>query len=87
MSRTDGPPQQADGAGPRSQPLDSTIGSSQGNAEEAGPEVQDPLAGMNEIDKWGLKGFSLMMNNFADYAALVNGSDMTSLGLDLNSNE
>jgi CCR4-NOT transcription complex subunit 2 len=42
---------------------------------------------MSEIDKWGLKGFTFMMNNFPDYAALVTGMDLTALGLDLNSNE
>jgi CCR4-NOT transcription complex subunit 2 len=42
---------------------------------------------MSEIDRWGLKGFSLMMNNFPDYAALVTGTDLTALGFDLNSNE
>jgi CCR4-NOT transcription complex subunit 2 len=63
------------------------MGSSQGNIEESGPEVHDPLAGMSEIDKWGLKGFSFMMNNFSDYAALVAGSDTTNLGFDLNSEQ
>jgi CCR4-NOT transcription complex subunit 2 len=86
MSRTD-PHAQNDGGAPHSQNLDSTVGSSQGNPEETGPEVQDPLANMSEIDKWGLKGFTLMMNNFPDYAALVTGMDLTALGLDLNSNE
>jgi CCR4-NOT transcription complex subunit 2 len=86
MSRTDAH-QQNEGGALRSQILDSTVGSSQGNPEETGPEVQDPLANMSEIDKWGLKGFTLMMNNFPDYAALVTGMDVTSLGLDLNSNE
>lgn len=42
---------------------------------------------MNDIDKWGLKGFSLMMNNFPDYAALVAGADITNMGMDLNSTE
>ena len=42
---------------------------------------------MNEIDRWGLKGFSVMMNNFPDYAALVTGTDMANFGFDLNSNE
>jgi len=79
--------QQLDLAGPRSQTLDSQLSSSQGNQEENGPEVQDPLAHMSDIDKWGLKGFSLMMNNFPDYAALVTGTDMTNLGIDLNSTE
>ncbi|KAH8789506.1 hypothetical protein F5882DRAFT_325077 [Hyaloscypha sp. PMI_1271] len=86
MSRTDSHAQN-DGGASRSQNLDSTGGSSQGNPEEAGPEVQDPLAHMSEIDKWGLKGFTFMMNNYPDYAALVTGMDLTALGLDLNSNE
>jgi CCR4-NOT transcription complex subunit 2 len=86
MPRTD-VHQQNDGGAPRSQNLDSTVGSSQGNPEETGPEVQDPLANMSEFDKWGLKGFTMMMNNFPDYAALVTGMDLTALGLDLNSNE
>jgi CCR4-NOT transcription complex subunit 2 len=83
MSRTDGPPQQ-DVA--RSQTVDSTI-SAQSTADEANLEVQDPLPGMSEMDKWGLKGFSVMMNNFPDYAALVTGTDMANFGFDLNSNE
>jgi CCR4-NOT transcription complex subunit 2 len=86
MSRTD-PRVQNDGGAPRSQNLDSTVGSSQGNPEETGPEVQDPLAHMSDIDKWGLKGFTFMMNNYPDYAALVTGMDLTTFGLDLNSNE
>ena len=86
MSRTDGPPQ-PDPAVPRSQNIDSGMGSPQSNAEDSGPEIQDPLAGMSEMDRWGLKGFSYMMNNFPDYAALVTGSDTTNLGFDLNSTE
>ncbi|RDL33608.1 Uncharacterized protein BP5553_07976 [Venustampulla echinocandica] len=73
--------QQPDVSAPRSQALDS------GDAEEPGPEVQDPLAHMSEVDKWGLKGWSYLMNNFPDYAALVSGSDITNLGFDLNSSE
>jgi len=85
MSRPDGTSaQQAEPALPRSQTLDS---SSQVNPDESGPDVQDPLANMNELDRWGLKGFSLMMNNFPDYAALVTGTDINGLGLDLNSSE
>jgi CCR4-NOT transcription complex subunit 2 len=86
MPRTD-PHSQNDGGAPRSQNLDSTVGSSQDNLEETGPEVQDPLAHMSEIDKWGLKGFLYMMNNYPDYAALATGIDVNSLGLDLNSPE
>jgi CCR4-NOT transcription complex subunit 2 len=84
MSRTDGPPREQDSTVPRSQTLDST---SQSNVEESGPEVQDPLAGMNEIDRWGLKGFSLMMSNFPDYATMVAGDNIQSFGFDLGSTE
>lgn len=60
---------------------------SKANAEDSAPEVQDPIAHMNDIDKFGLKGFSYLMNNYPDYAALVAGSDVTALGFDLNSPE
>ena len=79
--------QQLDASAPRAQTLDSGMASSQSNAEEPGSEVQDPLAHMTEIDKFGLKGFSYMMNNFPDYTALVTGSDVANLGFDLNSSE
>lgn len=85
MSRTDAPPSQHDVA--RSQTLNSSVGSSQSNADESGLEVQDPLPGMSEMDRWGLKGFSFMMNNFPDYAALVTGTDMNTFGFELNSTE
>jgi CCR4-NOT transcription complex subunit 2 len=80
-------PQPSDQAAARSQTLDSGIGSSQGNAEGQGAEPEDPLAHMTEIDKWGLKGFSYMMNNFPDYASLVAGQDLTTFGFDLTSSE
>jgi CCR4-NOT transcription complex subunit 2 len=73
-----------DSAAPRSQTVDS---GSQSNGEGQGPEAEDPLAHMSEIDKWGLKGFSFMMNNFPDYASLVAGQDLSTLGFDLNSAE
>jgi CCR4-NOT transcription complex subunit 2 len=87
LTRPDGAPPQADSSAPRPQTVDSGIGSSQDNAEESAPEVQDPLAHMSDIDKFGLKGFSFLMNNYSDYAALVTGSDVTALGFDLNSPE
>lgn len=67
--------------------MDSAVGSVQSNADESNLEVQDPLPGMSEMDRWGLKGFSVMMNNFPDYAALISGTDMANFGFDLNSNE
>ncbi|KAI9054611.1 hypothetical protein LZ554_001764 [Drepanopeziza brunnea f. sp. 'monogermtubi'] len=84
MSRTDAPPQQ-DAA--HSQNINSSASSSHSNADESGLEVQDPLPGMTEMDRWGLKGFSFMMNNFPDYAALVTGTEMATFGFDLNSTE
>lgn len=55
--------------------------------EAAGPEAQDPLAGMPPADKWGLKGLRTLMNNYPDYNAMVLGIDPNSLGLDLSSSE
>lgn len=49
------------------------------------PAVRDPLAGMAEIDKWGIKGLRTLMNNYPDYAACVAGLDPTTFGLDLTS--
>jgi CCR4-NOT transcription complex subunit 2 len=50
-------------------------------------DVQDPLAGMAEIDKWGIKGLRTLMNNYPDYNAMVIGLDPSTLGLDLSSPE
>lgn len=57
------------------------------SADNADSKVQDPLAHMSDTDRFGLKGFSYMMNNFPDYAALVTGTDISHLGLDLNSEQ
>lgn len=51
------------------------------------PEIHDPLAHMQELDKWGIKGFTTLMTNFPDYAALVTGTDVSALGFDLNAGE
>lgn len=42
---------------------------------------------MKDIDKWGLKGFTYLMNNYPDYASMVTGQDVNSFGLDLGSSE
>jgi hypothetical protein len=50
------------------------------------PEVQDPLNGMNDRDRWGLKGYlSMLKGPYPDQAALLAGIDITALGIDLNS--
>ncbi|TLS26908.1 hypothetical protein PpBr36_04655 [Pyricularia pennisetigena] len=65
-----------------------TIGNSalsgKAKAEEQVPSVpvQDPLAGMPESDKWGIKGLRFLMNGFPDYNALVSGIDYTNMGLE-----
>lgn len=68
-------------------PQEPSITSSQTNVEEPSQDVEDPLADMSEIDKWGLKGFSFMMRNYPDYASLVTGADLTTLGFDLTTSE
>ncbi|KAI1430560.1 hypothetical protein GGR50DRAFT_684458 [Xylaria sp. CBS 124048] len=55
------------------------------NEDEQSPAVRDPLAGMAEIDKWGIKGLRTLMNNYPDYGACVAGMDPTSFGMDLAS--
>ncbi|GAP82456.1 putative NOT2 NOT3 NOT5 family protein [Rosellinia necatrix] len=49
------------------------------------PAARDPLAGMAEIDKWGIKGLRTLMSNYPDYAACVTGMDPATFGLDLTS--
>ncbi|KAI8633350.1 hypothetical protein F5Y19DRAFT_296876 [Xylariaceae sp. FL1651] len=49
------------------------------------PAVHDPLAGMAEIDKWGIKGLRTLMNNYPDYNACITGMDPTTFGFDLTS--
>ncbi|KAL1879364.1 hypothetical protein VTK73DRAFT_7095 [Phialemonium thermophilum] len=52
-----------------------------------GTDVQDPLAGMAPIDKFGLKGLRTLINNYPDYNALIVGIDPSSFGLDLSTTE
>lgn len=55
--------------------------------ENQAAEVVDPLAGMAEVDKWGIKGLRTLMNNYPDYHAMVVGMDPGSLGLEMSSTE
>ncbi|KAI6383156.1 hypothetical protein MCOR25_000341 [Pyricularia grisea] len=81
-SSLDGMANQSEGRHP------GTIGNSgpagKAKAEEPVPSVpvQDPLAGMPESDKWGIKGLRFLMNGFPDYNALVSGIDYTNMGLE-----
>ncbi|QPG94854.1 hypothetical protein C2857_007154 [Epichloe festucae Fl1] len=55
--------------------------------ETHAPEAVDPLAGMSESDKFGIKGLRTLMNNNPDYQALIVGMDPNTMGLDMNSQE
>jgi CCR4-NOT transcription complex subunit 2 len=73
---------------PRSQTADSGLGSSsQDVPDEHGNGAADPLGFMSEKDKFGLKGFTFMMQSSPDYASCVVGPDPTNMGFDLNSTE
>ncbi|KAI0159711.1 hypothetical protein GGR57DRAFT_458424 [Xylariaceae sp. FL1272] len=53
--------------------------------EPQGPAVHDPLAGMPEIDKYGIKGLRTLMNNYPDFNAAIIGIDPSTFNLDLAS--
>lgn len=56
--------------------------------DEAGPISQDPLPGMSDRDRYGLKGLIEMLKGpFPDQAALITGVDIAALGFDLNTTE
>lgn len=57
-------------------------------ADEAGPISQDPLPGMSDRDRYGLKGLIEMLKGpYPDQAALITGVDIAALGFDLNTTE
>ncbi|KAI0441560.1 CobW/HypB/UreG, nucleotide-binding domain-containing protein [Xylaria telfairii] len=64
---------------------DAQSNKSKDNEDVQVPAVRDPLAGMAEIDKWGIKGLRTLMNNYPDYAACIAGMDPNTFGLDLTS--
>lgn len=59
--------------------------SSDGTEKPANPTAQDPLAGMSEADKWGIKGLLTLMVKYPSYNALAHGMNPADLGLDLAS--
>lgn len=54
---------------------------------EASIAAQDPLAGMSEADKWGIKGLLALMTKYPSYNALVHGMDPAQFNLDMESTE
>ncbi|KFA78887.1 hypothetical protein S40288_05335 [Stachybotrys chartarum IBT 40288] len=65
----------------------SATGKLKEDKENQSPEAIDPLTGMAEVDKWGIKGLRTLMNNYPDYHAMVVGMDPASLGIDMASQE
>lgn len=53
--------------------------------EAASSAAQDPLTGMSEGDKWGIKGLLTLMAKYPSYHALAHGMNPAELGLDLSS--
>ncbi|KAK1465891.1 NOT2/NOT3/NOT5 family protein [Colletotrichum melonis] len=66
---------------------DAVTGNGKAKEEKEGqsPDVQDPLAGMAPIDKFGMKGLRVLMNNYPSYGALMQGMDPNEFGLNVNS--
>lgn len=72
----------------RQQTNDFGISSSQDASDDPTPDVEDPLAGMSDKDRFGLKGLlSTLKGPYADQAALITGIDINTLGFDLNLTE
>lgn len=59
--------------------------STDGAEELANTAVQDPLTGMSDADKWGIKGLLTLMVKYPSYNALAHGMNPADLGLDLTS--
>ncbi|KAK2063537.1 NOT2/NOT3/NOT5 family protein [Colletotrichum caudatum] len=66
---------------------DSVTGKTKDEKDGQSLEVQDPLAGMAPIDKFGMKGLRVLMNNYPSYAALMQGMDPNEFGLNVNSSD
>jgi len=84
-----------DPAGPSTAPRNSLGGMAEGSSSKAGEipaeapaaAVQDPLAGMSDADKWGIKGLLALMGKYPSYNALVHGMDPAQFNLDMDSTE
>ncbi|KDN65125.1 putative NOT2/NOT3/NOT5 family protein [Colletotrichum sublineola] len=66
---------------------DSVTGKTKDDKDGQSLEVQDPLAGMAPIDKFGMKGLRVLMNNYPSYGALMQGMDPNEFGLNVNSSD
>lgn len=57
------------------------------DASSSAAHAQDPLAGMSDADKFGIKGLLALMAKYPAYNALVHGMNPAEFGLDLSSEE
>lgn len=57
------------------------------DASSSPAQAQDPLAGMSDADKYGIKGLLALMAKYPAYNALVHGMNPAEFGLDLSSEE
>lgn len=87
----DAAPEQASGEkatdGPRVSGNGTSLSKSKEDKATQPPKAVDPLEGMPQDDRYGLKGLRTMMNNYPDFHATVVGIDPVSLGLDLTTQE
>lgn len=87
----DAPPDQTSGDKVANGPRPSGNGTSTSKSKEdkatQPPKAVDPLEGMPQDDRYGLKGLRTLMNNFPDFHATVVGIDPVTLGLDLTAQE
>lgn len=52
------------------------------------PVIEDPLVGMSDKDRYGLKGLiQVLKGTYPDQAALYTGIDVSTLGLEMNTSE
>ena len=73
----------------RGQQLPSAFGADQeGSPVGAQSRTKTPISEMTPIDRWGLKGLlETIRSDDPNVSSLAIGQDLTSLGLDLNSQE
>lgn len=66
---------------------DFKLSSRQEQLESTTPEVEDPLAGFSDKDRFGLKGLTAILNSYPDQAALIGGLDLPSYGFEIAAGE
>lgn len=70
-----------------SQSVDFRLPSRQDQMDNTTPEVEDPLAGFSDKDRFGLKGLTALLSSYPDQAALIAGLDISNFGFDVGATE